>query len=166
MAHLDANVLHRLYAAYAPGLWLYARQWLTATEAEDAVQDAFVRLLEQRQAPNDIKPWMYNVLRHSVISRHRSMRRRGSRERIVAQARGWFEPSKLDVAMDAAAAEKALRSLPEAQREVVVLKLWSGMTYQQISDLTAQALSTVYDHYRAALRQLRQQLESPCSNSR
>ena len=53
------------------------------------------------------------------------------------------------------ALQKALRDLPEEQRETVFLRIWSGMTLSEIADATETPLNTVASRYRYALEKLR-----------
>ena len=56
--------------------------------------------------------------------------------------------------------QKALRDLPEEQRETVFLRIWSGMTLLEIADATETPLNTVASRYRYALEKLRHSLEA------
>src|SRR4051794_5825241 len=121
----DPSQLVRLVADRAPGLTLYARQWLDPASAEDVVQEALTSLLVQRPAPHDAVAWTYRAVRNAAVDRARSEARRRRREQVVAGARReWFE-SGPDALIDAHAAEAALRHLPEQAREIVVLRIWS-----------------------------------------
>ncbi len=147
------------FAAHGPALLLYARQWLDAAAAEDAVQRVFVRMIAARRPPADVRPWLFRCVRNEAISMSRSARRRACRE-AAAEAEPVFLPDPVD-RLDAAAAGRALATLPPDQREVVVLRIWSGLTLAEVGTITGLATSTVHDHYRAALAALRRQLERP-----
>ena len=54
--------------------------------------------------------------------------------------------------------EAALRELPPEQRAVAHLKLWEGLTFEQIADLLGIPLNTAASRYRYALDKLRQRL--------
>jgi RNA polymerase sigma-70 factor (ECF subfamily) len=143
---------------HGPALLLYARQWLDAAAAEDAVQQVFVRLIGAGRLPTDVRPWLFRCVRNEAISMARSARRRARRE-TAAEAEPVFL-ADADARLDAAEAGRALAALPPAQREVVVLRIWSGMTLAEISAVTGLATSTLHDQYRAALSALRRELET------
>ena len=149
----------------AAGLKLYARQWVDdAAAAEDVVQEALTALLSQRPPPDDPVAWMFRAVRNAAIDQARSTSRRRRRERRVAEARrDWFE-SSADSLIDGKTAEAALADLPPPSREIVVLRIWSGLGFAQIADVMQMSLSTVHDRYVAALRQMRAALEKPCSS--
>ena len=107
-----------------------------------------------------MKAWLFRATRNAAIGAARSLWRRGRRERAVARSRGeWFDPRPEDP-IDAAAAQEALESLPAAQREIVLLRLWSGLTLVEIADVTGAPTSTVHDHYRKGIAGVRQVLEA------
>jgi RNA polymerase sigma-70 factor (ECF subfamily) len=57
-----------------------------------------------------------------------------------------------------AAIEAALGRLPEAQREVLVLKIWGGLSFPQIAAALDIPANTAASRYRYALTKLREQL--------
>jgi RNA polymerase sigma factor (sigma-70 family) len=143
-----------------------------AAEAEDAVQDALVEMLELGEsdplgeALENIEnwgAWLAHVARNKVLDR---FRRRRTRERHaeteLAQAdpaavdgpdtewtRGWLRAEILD----------ALGQLPPAQREVFVLHELEGQSFEEISRLTGQNINTLLSRKRNAVRSLRQYLK-------
>jgi RNA polymerase sigma factor (sigma-70 family) len=159
----DRDRLARVVCERAGALVLYARQWLPdAASAEDAVQEAMTALLAQPRPPDDPVAWMFRAVRNAAIDQARATSGRRRRERAVAGGRReWFEPGT-DALLDARAAERALRQLSADAREIVVLRIWSGLGFAQIARVTGLGVSTVHDRYTAALEQLRHALEKPC----
>jgi len=56
------------------------------------------------------------------------------------------------------AIERALLALPAEQREVVHLKIYEGMTLQEIADATGESINTVASRYRYAIEKMRAHL--------
>jgi RNA polymerase sigma factor (sigma-70 family) len=155
---LDSAKLSAWFEAHAAALKLYARQWLDAPEqAEDVVHEAFVALISQRNEPDDARAWLFKVVRNLSVSCVRSTGRRRRREGAIARCE-LFE-QRIDDLIDAKTAEAALRQLPIEQRELVVLRIWGQMRFNEIAELTGSSLSTVFDRYRAALAAVREKLE-------
>ncbi|MHC4355143.1 MAG: RNA polymerase sigma factor [Planctomycetota bacterium] len=69
MAAISQKQLAQWYEAHGTDLMLYARQWNADQQAEDIVQDAFIRLLKQRKCPDNIRAWLFRVVRNCSISR-------------------------------------------------------------------------------------------------
>src|SRR5436853_6955320 len=120
MPPLIPHDLGRLYRQHAPALRLYARQWPGC--AEDLVQDAFVALARQDRPPEQVVPWLFQVVRNAAAAAARSAMRRRKRETAVCVPEAWFTPA--DDRLDAADAARALADLPFEHREVIVGTLW------------------------------------------
>lgn len=150
----------RLVDTHGPALVLYARQWCQTPE--DVVQDAFLRLLAARP-PREVIPWLYRVVRNGAIDAGKMARRRLKRERAVARPENWFIESAID-GLDAAAAVAALQTLPDEQREVIVARLWGGLSFEQIGEITGCATSSAFRRFSAGIDALRKQLGVPCTN--
>jgi RNA polymerase sigma factor (sigma-70 family) len=160
----DFSRLAQTILSRQPALMLYARQWADAGSAEDAVQEAFIALMAQRQMPNDPIAWMFRAVRNAAIDAARSASRRKRREQIVAASRGeWFE-SRSDSAIDAQTAEQTLRGLSAEHRQIVVLRIWGELNFTQIAEIVDLSVSAVYERYTTALQQMRTALEKPCRN--
>jgi RNA polymerase sigma-70 factor (ECF subfamily) len=57
-----------------------------------------------------------------------------------------------------AALAAVLLTLPENQREVLVLKIWGGLSFPQIAEALRISANTATSRYRYALAKLREQL--------
>lgn len=151
--------LSRLLRERGPALVLYARQW--CRNPEDVVQEAFLQLMLERKEPGNIVAWLYRVVRHRALNASRSAARRAKRELAVALPNeAWCEPWNDQLALDEATA--ALQQLPPELREVIAARLWSGLSFQEVADLTGISLSTAYRRYQAGLEMLRERLEGWC----
>jgi RNA polymerase sigma factor (sigma-70 family) len=154
------ELLGRLFDRHAAALELYARQLCDC--AEDVVQEALIEFARQPCPPDDAAAWLYRVVRNKAISASRSARRRKRHESEAAGRRSaWFERSAADL-IDAGVAAAALESLPVEQREVVVARIWGGLSFQQIGQLVGASDSAAHRRYEAALLALRQKLRVPC----
>jgi RNA polymerase sigma factor (sigma-70 family) len=166
MGSVDHSQFSQWYDAHGPAVLLYARQWLGREAAEDAVQEAFVQLLRQEEAPGEVRAWLFRTVRNACISRLRSEKRRERREREVVEGRErWFE-AHVEDDLDGEAAQRALVSLPPLQREIVVLRIWGGMTVRETAELLGVPPSTVFDQYRVALDAIRQRMGLPCGTKK
>jgi len=91
------------------------------------------------------------------------MRRRGARdrhhERFGAEKSSAFAPSSdPDEAAFRAELSAGLGQLPPEQREVVHLKLWEGLTFEQIAAAVEIPVNTAASRYRYGLDKLRELL--------
>jgi len=67
--------------------------------------------------------------------------------------------------IDAATAADALESLPLEQREVVVARIWGGLSFIQIGQLVGVSDSAAHRRYEAGLSALRQKLRVSCQKN-
>jgi len=163
MARIGPDELSRWFDAHAGAMVLYARQWLDPAAAEDAVQEVFLRLVRTPPAPRHVRAWLFRAVRNTAINRLRSRRRRTHHERTRADAGpAWFD-ARADDPVDPAAIQGALARLPVEQREVVVLRTWAGMGFEEIAGTVGRPVSTVFGWYRAALTSLRATMRASCN---
>jgi len=157
---IDSAHLAGWFDAHAAALILFARQWLERGEAEDVVQEVFVRLLGQGSAPENVKAWLFRSVRNAAIDQARRSGRRARRELRIAQGRAdWFEARTEDL-IDASAAQAALESLSAEQREVIVMRIWGQMTLNEIAGVIGEPISTLFSRYRAGLGEIKRIMES------
>lgn len=148
-----------LVAAHAAALALFARQWCDTPE--DAVQEAFCKLVTQKAPPDDPAAWLFKVVRNAAIDAGRSARRRTRREQSAARPVRWFAEPEID-GLDADAAVAALEALPPDHREVIVARLWGGLTLDQIAATAGCSVSTAHRRYEAGIQALRERLGVTC----
>jgi RNA polymerase sigma factor (sigma-70 family) len=155
MARIAPEELGRLYREHAPALRLYARQWPGGDE--DLVQEAFIKLAQQPDVPTQVLPWLYRVVRNGALSAGRGWGRRRRREIKASTSEAWF--ASADDRIDGREATRLLAELPLEQREVVVSRVWGGLTFEEVARLAGCSVPTAYRRYQAGLAALRQRLE-------
>lgn len=145
---------------HGAALVLFARQWVpNRADAEDVVQEAFIRFWRSRDKVAEPTAYLYASVKHCALDWHRGRDRQSRREEVVArpEAENLFadsaEQEERRVAIDA-----TLRELPESQREVLVMAIWGGLTFLQIAKALQISANTAASRYRYALAKLREQL--------
>ncbi|MDP2139151.1 MAG: sigma-70 family RNA polymerase sigma factor [Candidatus Didemnitutus sp.] len=152
------------FGAYGPKLLLCARQWTRSlADAEDVVQEAFVRYWRhQRQLPGDPQALLITSVRRAALDLARRETRRLAREEKanggLENCDGIFEPLPGDGDERRKEIEVALHALPAEQREVLVLKIWQELTFEQIGETLDISPHTAASRYRYALAALRKEL--------
>lgn len=150
------ELLHRLLEQHAAALELFASQWTDTPE--DCVQEAFLQLARQPRLPEQVLPWLFRVVRNRAVSQRRSAQRRQRHESAAAAERAsWFRPAD-NLLVDAETLTQALRSLDEELREILVARIWGGLTYEQIAEVTGVSKSSIHRRYEEGLRRLRDRL--------
>ncbi len=160
------QLLERIYGEHRQGLYTLALSIAGSPHrAEDAVHEAFTRLCQRAEKPSgDPVSYVFAAVRNAALDQ----RRRPGMATVDPQT--IFEGSSVskEEGPEAAAilterskiVRDALAQLPEEQRQAVVLRLYSGLTFQQIADMNNEPLSTIASRYRRALDALRETVES------
>jgi RNA polymerase sigma-70 factor (ECF subfamily) len=151
------------FQLYGPKLLVCARQWTRSrADAEDVVQEAFVRFWKhQRGLPGEPMALMVTSVRRAAFDLARREGRRVVREERASDgARDEVAVfcTSLEVDERRAAIEDALQRIPPEQREVLVLKIWGELTFEQIAAELELSPNTAASRYRYALAALRQEL--------
>jgi RNA polymerase sigma factor (sigma-70 family) len=161
---LRPETVVRLWDEHGPALVLYAQQLCDAPE--DVVQEAFLLLVRQGRALENPVGWLYRVVRNRALNAARSRSRKSRREAVAAaRHEPWFETAAGE-GLDAAEASAALKQLPTDQREVIVARLWGGLSFEEVSRLQGASLSTVYRCYQRGLAALRERIGESCLTTR
>jgi RNA polymerase sigma-70 factor (ECF subfamily) len=142
-------------------LLLLARQWAPSpSDAPDIVQEGFLRFWRTRTSVMDREAFLYTCVRRCAIDMHRGNRRRQHRENSVAREEDSgglvSDHTEHDARMDEI--ERALVQLPADQREVMTMKTWGRLTFEQIAAALEISPHTAASRYRYGLEKLRAQL--------
>jgi len=148
------------FSQLAPGLVLFARQWVQSrADAEDIVQEAFVRIW-RRQHSIQNRGLLFAAVRSISLDLLRRDARRARREATaVLESEQTTEPHFTDDDESQRALADAVDRLPNEQREVVVMKIWNELTFQEIGTVLGISQNTAASRYRYALTSLKKNLQ-------
>jgi RNA polymerase sigma-70 factor (ECF subfamily) len=156
MPDSPANDWRNWYTRHAPALLLLARHHLPR-DAEDALQEGFTQFWRSRHRAQDPVAYLFTCVRNAALAIARKQRTR-ERRSPASTAERFAPPATPDDRLPLLHA--ALDRLPADQREVVLLKIWAGLTFAQIASALALSPNTAASRYRFALAHL-QTLLSP-----
>jgi RNA polymerase sigma-70 factor (ECF subfamily) len=152
---VNAALIAELFDRYAAALELYAAQRTAAPQ--DCVQEAFLELARQADAPKDSGAWLFRVVRNRALNSARAQQRRATHEQTAARRQASnHRPTKPG---DAIEISDLLQLLSDEQREIVVLRVWGQLSWQEISEVVDSSRSATHRYYVQALTTLRQHLE-------
>lgn len=153
--------VREIIAQHADALTLYARQFLDFHSAEEVVQDAIFRLVQEIQAESPIEnrlAWLYKTVRNAALNRKTSdVRRKNREQKKNHEIQPWFE-SDPGQKIDADFVTLKMRQLPEEIREVLTLHLWSDLSFAAIGELLGVSKATAFRRYEDGLKSLRSTL--------
>ncbi len=144
-----------IYDAKSAELILYGRALgLGHGEAEDVLQETFMALMQMPVAPAKPEHYCVRSFRNRALNHRRSLWRRLTREWESVR---WFERSPEETPEEREAM-RCLAELPVEQREVIVLKVWHGCTFEEIGGLLEASPNTVAGRYRYGLQKMKLKL--------
>ncbi|MGI5418281.1 RNA polymerase sigma factor [Actinomadura luteofluorescens] len=158
-----AGLFHR----HATEIMRYVTRRLGRDAAEDVVAETFLVAFDRRHrydpARPDARPWLYGIATN-LIRRHRRAEVRALR----ALARSGLDPvtepftdaveNRVQAGARSRALAGAIAGLPAAQREVLLLVTWAGLTYDEVAEALAVPAGTVRSRMNRIRRKLREAL--------
>ena len=149
----DRDKYGRLYGLYAPLVHGILLARVPRSEAEDLVQDIFLHAFRKLHTLRDLNafgPWIGMIARNRAMDFHRK-----SRETVDLS-----DDLKSTDSTENKAAEilELIRSLPDAYRETLVLRLVEGMTGPEIALRTGLTAASVRVNLHRGMKLLREKL--------
>ena len=177
---LDADAFEQLVDAYAPRLFGFLYR-LTGhrDDAEELVQEVFVRLvrvLKQYEHDGRFDAWLFRIATNLARDRIRKLTRSpeiasldvaetGSEGTSVWDRLGDLTSpppeQRIEVEEDAGHLEGFLAKLPQAEREVILLRHYTRMSFAEIAEVMGTPLGTALARSHRGLAKLRQWMEEP-----
>ena len=167
IAHGDKDALECFYEKYSTQVFSLARYMLKDEAiAEEIAQDVFLAVWQKagtfkanRGSP---KGWLMSITHHRVIDDVRSAKRaRASMDRMaqeMASLEKLYQVRTEDEALRSIERQeiaKALESIPEAQRTVILMSYFQGYSQTEIAKILDQPLGTVKTRIRLGMQKLR-----------
>lgn len=164
----DVDAFATLYDRYARAVYTLAAHMLGTSEAEEIVQEVFLRLWTRANQYDHSKgpfnSWLFAIARHRVLD---ELQRRNQQQRpIDAERIEYLLATSTDVEEQASLNERseslirALKELPEEQRRVLVLSYFGGLSQSAMANRLGWPLGTVKKRTKLAMQKLRRALDN------
>jgi RNA polymerase sigma-70 factor (ECF subfamily) len=159
LARGDQAAFAELYDAHADAVGRYLLVRLRSREnAEDALQETFLRLARVRRKlakVDDLNAYIFTIARNEAARlAGRNARWRQRQEPLGSGELFCCQPGDADALETAETLAAALNDLSADLRDIVELKTYAGLTFQQISQVTGLPQGTVATRYRSALAKM------------
>lgn len=128
---------------------------------EDLVQECWLRIHRARHTyrPGEpVLPWLFAIARHTRVDVYRRWQRSAAKESSfddISRQPSEDPREQLDMSLDAQAVLRGLGSLPEAQREVLLMMKLNGMSVAEIARATGATEAAVKQKAYRAYQTLR-----------
>jgi RNA polymerase sigma-70 factor, ECF subfamily len=146
----DRLAFGQLYARYAPMVHGLLLARVPRSDVDDLVQDVFLQAMRRLSALRSLDsfgPWLAAIARNRARDHHR---RGDATVALPEQVPGRPHPEG-----DALVVLAAIRRLPDAYRETLVLRLVEGMTGPEIAERTGLTPGSVRVNLHRGIRMLR-----------
>lgn len=164
----DASAFEALYARHKGALYRYLlRQCRVAAVAEELHQDVWLNLVRAREryeVKAKFTTYLYRLAHNRLIDYYR---RQSSGLPVSYQGESSFDEipdiqpaaeTRLDLKRQAARLKELIAGLPEAQREAFLLREETGLSVEQIAEVTDVNPETAKSRLRYAVARLRRAL--------
>lgn len=150
----DAEAFAEFYKMFAPLVHGIVLARVPYDEVQDIVQEVFLAAYKNLDTLRDtvaVGAWLARIARNHAVGFYRQAR---PTEELSDEIRGRSNPNA-----EAGEILEAIRSLPDAYRETLVLRLIEGMTGVEIAERTGLTPESVRVNLHRGMEQLRQKLE-------
>ncbi|MBX7248505.1 MAG: sigma-70 family RNA polymerase sigma factor [Caulobacteraceae bacterium] len=163
LASTDDEGFRKELVTLIPHLRAFARTLCgDATAADDLAQDAMLKAWDARasyQMGTNMKAWTFMILRNQFYSeKRRSWRQTQLDQEAAERTLMAVDDPSAPIALDEL--RQALRTLPDEQREALVLVGAGGFAYEEAADICGCAVGTVKSRVSRARKALQASLEA------
>lgn len=163
LSALEALVLRHKDKLYTSILFLVKDKYL----AEDIFQDAFIRIIDTMRGgryteEGKFLPWAMRIAHNLCVDHFRKVKRtptiRNGEDKDIFEVLNFTEDSAETTMMKRQSHDRVrdmLQSLPEDQREVIILRHYADMSFKEIAAATNCSINTALGRMRYGLINLR-----------
>jgi RNA polymerase sigma-70 factor (ECF subfamily) len=167
VSNQDRDAFSQLYDRFSTLVFTLAMRMLKVrSDAEDLLQEVFVQVWRQARSYNaergSPEAWIVNIARSRAIDKIRSIHRMEKSFVLTEDPARAESPDNVESSAAESEARmamiSALANLPDAQRRVLELAYFDGLTQTEIATQLSEPLGTVKTRMRSGLRRLREML--------
>ena len=152
----DPSALDDIWSHYGKALYRFLVSRLCSpTEADDVMQELFIKIADRRRAVSTAKnlnAYLFRMARNEAVTHIRKHRKR---QEVPLPEFGLYTKDTNEE-VDTARIEQALGKINDEQREVVMLKFFESLTFEQIADALSISPNTAASRYRYGMEKLKQ----------
>lgn len=130
--------------------------------AEDLTSQTFLKALEKFERFDDskggFKPWIYQIARNTLIDHYRATKPTRDLETAYEVAGEDDVEETMKRGENSERVQKALQSLNENQRDIVILRVWDELTFKEIADFLGKTEASIKMTFYRALQDVEKQL--------
>jgi RNA polymerase sigma-70 factor, ECF subfamily len=161
----NKDAFDELYIRHLKGIFAFVfYRVMDRMTAEDLTSQTFIKALEHMHSYNPNKgafsTWLYRIARNTVHDHFRTTRPSTNIDDVwdlAADENPFLDASS---SMDARQVRDVLSTLPKDKRDVLVMRLWDGLSYKEIADLTGKSEASCKMSFSRTVADLRSQMSA------
>lgn len=160
----DRDALEKLVRRYASPLLTFIQRMLgDRHRAEELFQETFLRVWTKRRQyklTNTFRGWLFTIAANACRDDFRRAKPTFRDDLDPTASADDDDPTATAMRSETAAmVAESVSQLPAVQRAVVVLRVWNGLSYAEIADITGTEEATARSNMHRGLATLRRSLE-------
>jgi len=159
----DSEAFGLLYDAYIKKIYNFVYYKTHNKEtAEDLVSQAFMKALKNinsfKAEKGKFSSWLYAIARNLVIDFYRSTEISENIDDVWDLSDDCDIEKDIDVRNSVANVKQYLQKLSSSQREIVVMRVWEGLSYKEIADILGKSEDSCKMNFSRVIRKLRKEM--------
>lgn len=161
---ISVNDFEKLFREHYSELCGFANHIVSdLDEAEEIVQNLFVKLWEDRQKINisSFRSYLFKAVRNACYNQQKHLKIKAAyaeeNEREMKEA-AFIKDDELENNEREQKIQRAIQALPDGRKEIFILSRFEGLKYREISERLKISIKTVENQMSAALKQLKLEL--------
>jgi len=151
----------KIYEKYVKKIYNFTYYKTSSREvAEDLTSQAFFKALsriDQFDTSGSFSAWIYTIARNGIIDYYRSNHPQSNIEDAFDLVDGTNIERDIDAKEDLKKVKEYIKSLNSTQREILMLRIWEGMSYKEIADITGKSETNCRIIFSRAISKVREQ---------
>lgn len=159
----ESEAISLIYERYKHGLFLFSLRLLSDTNAaEDAVHETFVKMIAKKESlnnPSSLKSWLFTIVRNEsfmLLNRRNLVRELNENDENIFS--GDFTSDRIEQTERNEIVGKLLDKLLPQYKEVLLLREYESMSYEEIATITNASVSSVKSRLFKARKALMEKL--------
>ncbi len=161
----NLSAFDQLYTLHVDAVYRFLhRRTLVREIAEDLTSVTFMKAMDSIRSfsptKGELRAWLYRIARNTLIDHYRTSRPTVDIDSVWDLPADDITELRTEKRMDAAKVHAALAHLTKDQRDIVMLRIWEGLSYKEIAMLTGKTETNAKVIFSRSLKELRSHLPS------
>lgn len=148
-----------LYDAYSDSIYKFIYYRIQDRyRAEDLTSEIFFKALKKIDHYNpdlaQFSTWLYQIARNHLVDHYRTFKALDELDEAIEISTSEDIPAELDKSYDAVKVRGAMEKLPLAMKEIIVMRMWEDLSYNEIAERTGKSEAALKMHMSRAMKKL------------